>query len=72
MATKKFIIEVEEGHTECKDCPFRVTSKMCDAFECNRINLATIRIKEYNVPDCYDLQCEARKPKLNIELEAEK
>lgn len=29
MATKKFIIEVEEGHTECKNCPFRVTSKGC-------------------------------------------
>ena len=46
MATKKFIIEVEEGHTECKNCPFRVTSKGCATFECGRINLATMKIKE--------------------------
>lgn len=47
MATKKFIIKVEEGHTECKNCPFRVTSRICNTLECNHINLATMEIKEY-------------------------
>ena len=48
MATKKFLLEVEDGHTECKDCPFRVTSNKCYMLECNRINLATMKIKEYD------------------------
>lgn len=51
MATKKFIIEVEEGRTECEDCPFHVTfPPMCNGvpigLECGRINLATMKIKE--------------------------
>ena len=58
MATKKFIIEVEEGRTKCEECPFYVFfPPMCNGapigLECGRINLATMRIKEME-----DSQCE--------------
>ena len=54
MATKKFIIEVEEGNTECSECPFRQNDKMCEEFgwcsekefNCDKYNLATMKIKE--------------------------
>lgn len=57
MATKKFIIEVEEGRTECNDnCPFREQGEMCievgwgskKEFNCDQYNLATMKITEYN------------------------
>jgi tRNA(Ile2) C34 agmatinyltransferase TiaS len=53
MAKKKYLVEVEEGHTECKNCPFRVTSKGCATFKCGRVNLATMKITEME-----DSQCE--------------
>lgn len=56
MATKKFIIEVEEGTTKCNKCPL-YGSKYCksgakiDDFKseinCYTHNLATLKIKEY-------------------------
>jgi hypothetical protein len=51
MATKKFIIEVEEGRTECEDCPFYIFfPPMCNGapsgLKCRKINLATMKIKE--------------------------
>ena len=55
MATKKFIIEVEEGRTECNDsCPFREYGEGCknhnwnsnNKFNCDHYNLATMRITE--------------------------
>lgn len=49
MATKKFIIEVEEGETMCYKCPFRYidcTEKMNDVLDCDKYNLATMKIKE--------------------------
>lgn len=55
MATKKFIIEVEEGDTECKECPFVLMNKdglivNCTGSRyshCINYNLATMKIKEY-------------------------
>lgn len=57
MATKKFIIEVEEGTTKCNECPI-YGSKYCksgakiDDFKseinCYTHNLATMKIKEYD------------------------
>lgn len=43
---KRFVIEVEEGHTECIKCPLRVTSKICSNVKCAKFNLATMKIKE--------------------------
>ena len=56
MATKKFIIEVEEGRTMCKDCPFNEyrCSKLgyIDAeMDCLKYDLATMKIKEYEDKD---------------------
>ena len=73
MATKKFLIEVEEGHTHCDDkCPLK-HSGVCLDFECElenifdfvdccKYNLATMKIKEYYEPNCYNLQCLSRNP----------
>lgn len=59
MATKKFIIEVEEGSTKCDySCPLmQANGKCADLYEnvesvipflrCREYNLATMRIKEY-------------------------
>ena len=52
MATKKFIIEVEIGMTDCINCPMECDGrcpsnelgKMC--LDCDVLNLATMRIKE--------------------------
>lgn len=47
MATKRFIIEVEEGRTMCdvcpifNDCQFELLGIRCDDY-----NLATIKIQE--------------------------
>lgn len=56
MATKKFIIEVEEGITGCDTCPLQVDSECADAdrkiestmvfTNCFRYNLSTLKIKE--------------------------
>lgn len=49
MATKKFIIEVEEGYTPCIDgeCPIYGCYD-CDStvVNCNKYNLATMKITE--------------------------
>lgn len=50
MATKKFIIEVEEGQTICPQCPFQATDcteEIYDVLNCGKYNLATMKIKEY-------------------------
>ena len=49
MATKKFLLEVEEGRTECdkclrKDCRFIL--ELGGAIDCDKWNLATMKIKE--------------------------
>lgn len=49
MATKKFIIEVEEGYTVCQKCPMkdcRVTTEIGGPINCDQYNLATMKIKE--------------------------
>ena len=53
MATKKFIIEVEEGDTDCGKCPYAlkdVNGLLVNCIgtkhsRCNRYNLATMKIK---------------------------
>lgn len=57
MATKKFIIEVEEGETICEKCPLFLMgecSKIVKIFTKNRcldIKLNTMKIKEYEDKD---------------------
>jgi hypothetical protein len=54
MATKKFIIEVEEGESNCIECPFHLISdciKVARMFipkgaTCWHLNLATMKITE--------------------------
>lgn len=52
MATKKFIIEVEEGNTPCIDgeCPIYGSFYGCYGcptdINCDKYNLATMKIKE--------------------------
>ena len=50
MATKKFIIEVEEGSTLCANCPFDAERchRVGDDIPCETHNLATMKITEYN------------------------
>lgn len=56
MATKKFIIEVEEGDTECRECPYVLMNKdglivNCIGTKyshCMDYNLATIKLREYD------------------------
>ena len=45
MATKKFVIEVEEGATNCSKCPFANCCSKC-TIDCNYVDLATMKIKE--------------------------
>ena len=49
MATKKFIIEVEEGITNCENCPLLRLDLDCTEQNicCVKYNLATMKIKEY-------------------------
>lgn len=49
MATKKFIIEVEEGKVrDCYNCPFNnLNCDKYDLLDCDELNLATMKIKEY-------------------------
>ena len=75
MATKKFIIEVEEVATVCRFYAFS-KSKYCSEvtelinhIDCDKYSLTTIKIKEYNEPTCYNLQCLGRKPNKLIENE---
>jgi hypothetical protein len=50
MATKKFIIEVDEGRTECEMCPYMSIKGLgCSSVQvlnCTMYNLATMKIKE--------------------------
>ena len=50
MATKKFIIEVEEGPTHCDACPLYTEIGSCSGgiynLDCYKYNLATIKTKE--------------------------
>lgn len=48
MATKKFIIEVEEGSTLCANCPFDAERchRVGDDIPCETHNLATMKITE--------------------------
>lgn len=59
MATKKFIIEMEEGNTLCGDCLLREVKDCIVAARlfipahntCWNLNLATIKIKELEETD---------------------
>ena len=53
MATKKFLLEVEEGRTHCNCCPIG-DALNCSRFkfsslglDCDEYNLATMKIREY-------------------------
>ena len=50
MATKKFIIEVEEGKTKCDWCPLQTTIGNCcggiGELDCFAYNFATMKITE--------------------------
>lgn len=46
MATKKFIIEVEEGRTKCGQCPDGFPCEGLSFLHCCDYNLATMRVKE--------------------------
>ena len=75
MATKKFIIEVEEGKTRCSNCfandfgNCAIPLRLHKSLDCDKYNLATIKIIEYNESTCYDLQCLSRNPNKPIEYE---
>lgn len=47
---KKFRIEVEEGNTDCRFCPFYAGRGECVGplknLDCLEVNLATMKIKE--------------------------
>ena len=53
MATKRFIVEIEEGCTICDNCPIEYQgycslSKIAElGLDCDVLNLATLKIKEY-------------------------
>lgn len=63
MATKKFIIEVEEGRTECVNCPIDgwCCGKAIDMFKCCEFNLATMKIKEYETEGQFELHIREKK-----------
>lgn len=51
MATKRFLIEVEEGKTQCDKCPFTSCKYICVydkdgrvVVDCDQYNLATMKI----------------------------
>lgn len=49
MATKKFLIEVEEGETLCDKCPFfkfECRTDILSNIDCNEVDFATMKIKE--------------------------
>lgn len=52
---KQFILEVQEGFTQCTDCPFYLNENhkhICDYLAenaiCNNYNFDQINIEEYN------------------------
>lgn len=48
MATRKFLLEVEEGKTMCHKCPFQTvdcTEEMYKVLDCGSHNLATMKIE---------------------------
>lgn len=54
MATKKFIIEVEEEKTGCSECPFdymKCVRESLDDLDCCEYDLTTMKIKEYEDKD---------------------
>lgn len=59
MATKKFIIEVEEGETmDCEDCPLDYSKciRTCfDYIDCSVVNLATMKIKSMEEEQCSEI-----------------
>ena len=54
MTKKKFIIEVEEGNTECDKCPFGdcPVSFPNSPINCKEFNLVTMKIKELEDTKC--------------------
>ena len=51
MAIKKFIIEVEEGQSNCMDCPLYVKRRGCIRFasiDCDKYDYSTMKITEDN------------------------
>lgn len=54
MAAKKFIIKVDEGMTDCVNCPMECYGYCPSAqldkmgLDCNVLNLATIKIRNYD------------------------
>lgn len=50
MATKKFVIEVEERPTNCSQCPFENRHGKFK-IDCDKYNLTTMKIKEYEDKD---------------------
>ena len=57
MATKKFMLEVEEGETVCGEhCPLYTESGYCSggiySLDCHKYNLATMRIRELEGTKC--------------------
>ena len=50
MASKKFIIEVEEGPSNCKECALYVGWRGCIRYasiDCDKYDYSTIKISEY-------------------------
>lgn len=50
MASKKFIIEVEEGQSNCKECALYVGWRGCIRFasiHCDKYDYSTMKISEY-------------------------
>ena len=59
MATKKFLIEVEEGISKCSTCPLGKMDVGCYYLleilfnsTCNHLNLATMKIRELEESQC--------------------
>ena len=51
MSSKKFIIEVEEGQSNCKECALYVGWRGCIRFasiDCDKYDYSTMKISEYN------------------------
>jgi hypothetical protein len=52
MATKRYLVEVEEGNTLCDECPYEYRETCCYPYRlyrvmsCGEHNLATMKIKE--------------------------
>lgn len=51
MAKKKYLVEVEEGRTECNEyCPLYTDYGSCSggiySLDCHKYNLATMKIKK--------------------------